>query len=171
MIAIKAKGAAKVANVLRNAAFRRVQILTKRVLEYGISQAKAEVERGDFFNPPGMDPRTGAWKQTGGDLQASGLWASDAARRTGSGLSVQGGWTRPYGPVLEFGSEKPGWPIKAKFAPFLRFRKFDSIVRAKEVYHRYDDSQKRPHWGPSWEKVEPDVLRMLDRIPEEINRG
>jgi hypothetical protein len=146
---------------------RKAILALARVFESGMNQIRGTINTGDFFD-------VGE-----GELQTS-IWVGRPKRRGLNTVEVEGGWTRRYGPVLEFGSKLEGWWIRAKWATRLRFAVGiqgplqrgatplgSVIVYAKEVYHKYSDDQKRPHWAPSIEQEWPDIQKRIDLIPKE----
>jgi hypothetical protein len=97
------------------------------------------------------------------------------------------GWAVPYGYVLEFGPvRKRTWVIKPKgfrsdigtgrsgggrSLRFLRFEAGGKIVYAREVRRVWNDSQKRPHFIPAFEKHERAYYKDLASIPIKVMSG
>ena len=129
--------------------------------------------KGSFIGPLRSESyRTG--------LLAQGLFHWPEPKVTSGGLIRMGfGWTRRYGRVLEFGPSVTEWMIYPKYRKALRWTATNFMgptrsgiagqktMFAKQVRHKWDRRQLRPHLVPAVkkgrDKLEKRILKGLGR--------
>lgn len=160
---------------------REGRVLVKRGLETAGEMLKMEVSGGNYFRyatPTGKVKQQRRKRRKGADgapkkrqsykRRRSGMlqktvWRGAAKMDLKEGSArVECGWGVRYGPVLEWGADKPSWVIRAKKAKALRFRVGDSIVYRRSVVHHWTKDQLRPHWAVALKKREDEILKIID---------
>ena len=158
----------------------RLAVAAKRRLEYWADRARTEIRRDrtlfHYAQQPIDDGR--GQRRRKGALKAS-LWVGRAKRSSGKSLSVEMGWGVPYGPVLEWGPRVRQWIIRPRGfrvakrggvagVKSLRFRVGNEIVYARKVVHTWSRDQLRPHWTPTLDALEPQILDDLGKVAEDV---
>jgi len=105
-----------------------------------------------------------------GSSRLAGTIHTSPLRSISGQASIDIKWGLPYGRILEYGPRVKQWVITARNAPHLVFysQYHGSIIKKKQVIHRWDKSQLREHVGPAvethWPDCKADLAEILERI-------